>query len=200
MWDGSRYESRRTEMRISALWIAVLMIFAYVDLFSSIAPTFGTISDGGWSLIRHRPGVPVLHDPLHRHPRPHDLPDAGPAATREPRREYGRAAAYPRRAPLAGQVLRGRRRGSPWDSVSEVHRLMDDNTVNVRYMVDDVDAAVAFYTTHFDFTLISSAAPAFADVIRGRLRLLLSGPGSSAGRPMPDGSPAQGPAAGTASI
>ena len=64
---------------------------------------------------------------------------------------------------------------------------MDDNTVNVRYMVDDVDAAVAFYTTHFDFTVISSAAPAFADVIRGSLRLLLSGPGSSAGRPMPDG-------------
>jgi catechol 2,3-dioxygenase-like lactoylglutathione lyase family enzyme len=64
---------------------------------------------------------------------------------------------------------------------------MDDNTVSVRYMVDDVDAAVAFYTTHFDFTLISSAAPAFADVIRGRLRLLLSGPASSAGRPMPDG-------------
>lgn len=64
---------------------------------------------------------------------------------------------------------------------------MDDNTVNVRYMVDDVDAAVAFYTTHFNFKLVSSAAPAFADVIRGRLRLLLSGPGSSAGRPMPDG-------------
>jgi catechol 2,3-dioxygenase-like lactoylglutathione lyase family enzyme len=64
---------------------------------------------------------------------------------------------------------------------------MDDNTVSVRYMVDDVDAAVAFYTTHFNFTLISSAAPAFADVIRGRLRLLLSGPESSAGRPMPDG-------------
>jgi catechol 2,3-dioxygenase-like lactoylglutathione lyase family enzyme len=64
---------------------------------------------------------------------------------------------------------------------------MDDNTVSVRYMVDDVDAAIAFYTTHFNFTLISSAAPAFADVIRGSLRLLLSGPGSSAGRPMPDG-------------
>ncbi len=64
---------------------------------------------------------------------------------------------------------------------------MDDDTVSVRYMVDDVDAAVAFYTTHFNFTLISNAAPAFADVIRGRLRLLLSGPGSSAGRPMPDG-------------
>jgi len=64
---------------------------------------------------------------------------------------------------------------------------MDGNTVSVRYMVDDVDAAVAFYTTHFDFSVISNAAPAFADVIRGNLRLLLSGPGSSAGRPMPDG-------------
>lgn len=60
-------------------------------------------------------------------------------------------------------------------------------TVNVRYMVDDVDAAVAFYTEHFGFTLLSNAAPAFADVIRGSLRLLLSGPKSSAGRPMPDG-------------
>ena len=60
-------------------------------------------------------------------------------------------------------------------------------TVNVRYMVDDVNAAVAFYTTHLGFTLLSSAAPAFADVARGDLRLLLSGPTSSAGRPMPDG-------------
>jgi catechol 2,3-dioxygenase-like lactoylglutathione lyase family enzyme len=54
-------------------------------------------------------------------------------------------------------------------------------------MVDDVDRAVAFYTTHLGFTLVSSAAPAFADVARGDLRLLLSGPTSSAGRPMPDG-------------
>jgi catechol 2,3-dioxygenase-like lactoylglutathione lyase family enzyme len=61
------------------------------------------------------------------------------------------------------------------------------DAVNVRYLVDDVDAAVAFYTTHFGFTLLSSAAPAFADVIRGNLRLLLSGPTSSAGRAMPDG-------------
>jgi catechol 2,3-dioxygenase-like lactoylglutathione lyase family enzyme len=59
--------------------------------------------------------------------------------------------------------------------------------VNVRYMVDDVENAVDFYTTHFGFTLRSSAAPAFADVVRGDLRLLLSGPTSSAGRPMPDG-------------
>jgi catechol 2,3-dioxygenase-like lactoylglutathione lyase family enzyme len=64
---------------------------------------------------------------------------------------------------------------------------MSEETVNVRYMVDDVDAAVSFYTTHLGFSLISSAAPAFADVRRGPLRLLLSGPTSSAGRPMPDG-------------
>jgi catechol 2,3-dioxygenase-like lactoylglutathione lyase family enzyme len=61
------------------------------------------------------------------------------------------------------------------------------STVNVRYMVDDVDEAVAFYTKHLGFTLLSSAAPAFADVARGDLRLLLSGPASSAGRSMPDG-------------
>jgi catechol 2,3-dioxygenase-like lactoylglutathione lyase family enzyme len=54
-------------------------------------------------------------------------------------------------------------------------------------MVADVDAAVDFYTTHLGFTVRMSAAPAFADVTRGRLRLLLSGPASSAGRPMPDG-------------
>src|SRR5213076_896869 len=60
-------------------------------------------------------------------------------------------------------------------------------TVNVRYMVDDVDAAVAFYTTHFGFTKLSQAGSAFADVKRGNLRLLLSGPASSAGRPMADG-------------
>jgi catechol 2,3-dioxygenase-like lactoylglutathione lyase family enzyme len=63
----------------------------------------------------------------------------------------------------------------------------DNDLVNVRYMVDDVDAAIAFYTTHFGFTVRSNAAPAFADVVRGHLRLLLSGPASSAGRPMPDG-------------
>src|SRR4051794_6174120 len=64
---------------------------------------------------------------------------------------------------------------------------MPDDLVNVRYMVDDVEDAVAFYATHFDFTVRTSAAPAFADVVRGNLRLLLSGPTSSAGRPMPDG-------------
>ena len=60
--------------------------------------------------------------------------------------------------------------------------------VNVRYMVDNVDAAVQFYTTHLGFTQLTNAAPAFADVARGGLRLLLSGRTSSAGRPMPDGS------------
>jgi catechol 2,3-dioxygenase-like lactoylglutathione lyase family enzyme len=65
--------------------------------------------------------------------------------------------------------------------------------VNVRYMVDDVEASIAFYTTHLDFEVRTSAAPAFADVTRGNLRLLLSGPASSAGRPMPDGAkPAPG--------
>jgi predicted enzyme related to lactoylglutathione lyase len=59
--------------------------------------------------------------------------------------------------------------------------------VSVRYMVDDVGAAVAFYTTVLDFEILNDFAPAFADVARGNLRLLLSGPNSSAGRPMPDG-------------
>jgi len=63
----------------------------------------------------------------------------------------------------------------------------EDGTVNVRYMVDDVDAAIAFYTGLLGFQLLTSAAPAFADVRRGNLRLLLAGPKSSAGRPMPDG-------------
>ena len=62
-----------------------------------------------------------------------------------------------------------------------------DEMVNVRYMVDDVDASIAFYTEHLGFEVRMSAAPAFADVTRGNLRLLLSGPASSAGRPMPDG-------------
>ena len=70
---------------------------------------------------------------------------------------------------------------------------MSDELVSVRYMVDDVETAVDFYTTHLGFALRSSAAPAFADVVRGNLRLLLSGPASSAGRPMPDGrTPAPG--------
>jgi catechol 2,3-dioxygenase-like lactoylglutathione lyase family enzyme len=63
----------------------------------------------------------------------------------------------------------------------------NDARVNVRYLVDDVGAAVDFYTRNLGFELLSSWGPAFADVVRGNLRLLLSGPTSSAGRPMPDG-------------
>jgi catechol 2,3-dioxygenase-like lactoylglutathione lyase family enzyme len=66
-------------------------------------------------------------------------------------------------------------------------RIVSDEMVNVRYIVDDVDAAIDFYVRHLGFSLISSAAPAFADVRRGALRLLLSGPLSSGGRPLPDG-------------
>jgi catechol 2,3-dioxygenase-like lactoylglutathione lyase family enzyme len=62
-----------------------------------------------------------------------------------------------------------------------------DQMVSVRYMVDDVQTSVDFYTQHLGFEVRTSAAPAFADVTRGNLRLLLSGPTSSAGRPMSDG-------------
>jgi catechol 2,3-dioxygenase-like lactoylglutathione lyase family enzyme len=63
----------------------------------------------------------------------------------------------------------------------------NDEIVNVRYMVDDVEESIAFYTKLLGFELLTSASPAFADVKRGNLRLLLAGPKSSAGRPMPDG-------------
>jgi catechol 2,3-dioxygenase-like lactoylglutathione lyase family enzyme len=65
--------------------------------------------------------------------------------------------------------------------------MANDEMINVRYLVDNVDASIAFYTTHLGFELLTSASPAFADVKRGNLRLLLAGPQSSAGRPMPDG-------------
>ena len=65
---------------------------------------------------------------------------------------------------------------------------MAQEQVNVRYMVDDVQTSVDWYTANLGFELISNAAPAFADVGRGPLRLLLSGKSSSAGKPMPDGS------------
>jgi catechol 2,3-dioxygenase-like lactoylglutathione lyase family enzyme len=64
---------------------------------------------------------------------------------------------------------------------------MSEAIVNVRYMVEDVEAAIEWYTRHLGFSLLSNQAPAFADVRRGALRLLLSGPTSSAGRPMRDG-------------
>lgn len=62
----------------------------------------------------------------------------------------------------------------------------DPDIVNVRYLVDDVAACVDFYTRHFGFA-VGISSPAFADVTRGNLRVLLSGPQSSAGRPMTDG-------------
>jgi catechol 2,3-dioxygenase-like lactoylglutathione lyase family enzyme len=65
--------------------------------------------------------------------------------------------------------------------------MLTEETVSVRYMVDDVEAAVDFYTNHLGFEVNTNYPPAFADVTRGNLRLLLSGPKSSAGRPMPDG-------------
>lgn len=65
--------------------------------------------------------------------------------------------------------------------------MANENLVSVRYLVDDVGAAIDFYTSHFGFVVNMNAAPAFAEVIRGNLRLLLSGPQSSAGRAMADG-------------
>jgi catechol 2,3-dioxygenase-like lactoylglutathione lyase family enzyme len=62
-----------------------------------------------------------------------------------------------------------------------------DETVHVRYMVSDVSKALDFYTSHLGFTVETAFPPAFGSVQRGNLRLLLAGPQSSAGRPMPDG-------------
>jgi catechol 2,3-dioxygenase-like lactoylglutathione lyase family enzyme len=59
--------------------------------------------------------------------------------------------------------------------------------VSVRYMVDNVEEAVDFYTSTLSFEVLTNFPPAFADVKRGNLRLLLAGPQSSAGRAMPDG-------------
>jgi catechol 2,3-dioxygenase-like lactoylglutathione lyase family enzyme len=61
------------------------------------------------------------------------------------------------------------------------------SSVSIRYMIDDVPAAVAFYTTHLGFSLEMDASPAFASVSRDGVRLLLSGKASSGRRPMPDG-------------
>src|SRR5262249_13030669 len=70
--------------------------------------------------------------------------------------------------------------------VDAMSQTTSDN-VSVRYMIDEVNAAVAFYTTHLGFHLEMNASPAFASVVRGNLRLLLSGEKSSGGRPLPDG-------------
>jgi catechol 2,3-dioxygenase-like lactoylglutathione lyase family enzyme len=63
---------------------------------------------------------------------------------------------------------------------------MESEMVSVRYLVDDVGACVDFYTKHFGFT-VGVAAPPFAEIFRGNLRLLVSGPASSAGQAMADG-------------
>jgi catechol 2,3-dioxygenase-like lactoylglutathione lyase family enzyme len=72
-------------------------------------------------------------------------------------------------------------------TLSKADSIVSDDLVSVRYLVDDVDAALSFYTTHLGFKELTNFSPAFADVVRGNLRLLLSGPASSAARPMPDG-------------
>ncbi|MEV4052537.1 VOC family protein [Amycolatopsis sp. NPDC049688] len=69
---------------------------------------------------------------------------------------------------------------------------MSEQYASVRYIVDDVPAALEFYTTHLGFEVRMSAAPAFADVVRGPLRLLLSGPASSGARATPADSAAAG--------
>lgn len=61
------------------------------------------------------------------------------------------------------------------------------NAAIVRYLVQDVNRAVAFYTGHLGFRLAQRSGPVVAIVSRGDLHLLLSGPGSSGARPMPDG-------------
>lgn len=67
-----------------------------------------------------------------------------------------------------------------------------DQYASVRYLVDDVQAAIDFYTAHLGFTVNTNAAPAFADVVRGPLRLLLSGPASSGARATPADAAAAG--------
>ncbi len=69
---------------------------------------------------------------------------------------------------------------------------MDTQMARVRYMIDDVPAAIAFYTRHLGFTLEADASPAFAAIVRGQLHLLLSGPGSSGASPMRGGKPVPG--------
>src|SRR5262245_18292050 len=64
----------------------------------------------------------------------------------------------------------------------------NNEVASVRYIVDDVPAAIDFYTTHLGFTLNHDASPAFADVVRGPQRVLLSGPTSSGTQQLRDGS------------
>jgi len=59
----------------------------------------------------------------------------------------------------------------------------------VRYQVKDVARSVAFYSTHLGFTVVHQQLPAFASMSLGDVEILLSGPGASGSRPMPDGTP-----------
>ena len=94
-----------------------------------------------------------------------------------------------------GLPSRGRRRASRRVGVdalrspltSSTAEMADDGTVYVRYLIDDVDAAADFYVSQLGFEVVWSAGAAFAEIARGNLHLLLSGPSSSAARPMPDG-------------
>jgi len=71
------------------------------------------------------------------------------------------------------------------------HESVTANFHGVRYQVSDVLRSVAFYTRHLGFKLEHQQPPAFASVSLGPLPLLLSGPGASGSRPLPDGSPQQ---------
>ena len=64
--------------------------------------------------------------------------------------------------------------------------LAPDQYASFRYLVDDVQAAVEFYTTHLGFVVNMNAAPAIAQVTRGPMRLLLSGPTTSGARATPN--------------
>ncbi len=109
----------------------------------------------------------------------------GPRARNRRTRPCRPSSARPPSARSAS-ASRSRRSTTP-DRFPGGHRARPDEFVRSVTTVDDSRNRVAFYTSHFGFEVRSSAAPAFADVVRGHLRLLLSGPASSAGRPMPDG-------------
>ena len=126
---------------------------------------YGKLGIGSRTELAHRLGAPRAR------------------AREAPRSRLQRSSAPPPNSALASTFSSRRSNRPPLGRSPN----MPDELVNVRYMVDDVESAVAFYTAHFGFAVRSNAAPAFADVVRGNLRLLLSGPASSAGRPMPDG-------------
>src|SRR6266545_656456 len=90
------------------------------------------------------------------------------------------------RTPCRGRYRRFALRRRPGGPTLTTPMTTPDQYASVRYLVDDVQTAVDFYTTHLGFTVNTSAAPAFADVVRGPLRLLLSGPASSGARATPD--------------